>query len=267
MPNFRGTRRVMRGRVPFDPDAEAYFEAAGISDGGEKAAANTFITGSKQAGLWTKFYRLWLFSSTSLSAAMVCARSRTSMTAVNGQTHSRSGVTFDGSTQYLDTNCTPLDSSLFSFTEGHLSVNTATAIAAGGTTQCLIGSINDGLEYFYFEHRSSAIQTYVGWSQADVGITETGLQAAFYVASRRPTISLVLYRNGISRGSNSFDPQEFAYPEDHLYIGAMNNQTVTVERHFAGRISFASLGGTLSATEVTQFNTLVSTYNRSLGRT
>lgn len=86
----------------FDPDASAYFTAAGITDSTEQEAWNTFVVGARAAGIWDKAYRVYPVSPTSIAAAAVCAKSLTSGTFVNSPTHASTGITFDGATQYFE---------------------------------------------------------------------------------------------------------------------------------------------------------------------
>lgn len=80
----------------FDSSAEAYFQAAGITDQTEKQAANALIVGLKDANIWDGIFRLFLFSPTSLDAASYCAKTLTQGTFVNTPTHSANGVLFNG---------------------------------------------------------------------------------------------------------------------------------------------------------------------------
>jgi hypothetical protein len=101
---FLGSRKVLFNRSGgFDPDAASYFAAAGITNAAERVAANNLIVSLKNNSLWSKFDRLYLFSPTSLAAALYCAKSLTQMTAVNSPTFATTGITFNGTTQYLNT--------------------------------------------------------------------------------------------------------------------------------------------------------------------
>ena len=105
----------------YDPDAVAYFTAAGITDTTEKNAVNQLVldlkgTGSTPNGtdLWTDAAAFYPISPTSLSAAAYNLRDTTSfnMTWANSPTHASTGVTFNGTTQYGDTGFNPNTASL-----------------------------------------------------------------------------------------------------------------------------------------------------------
>ena len=102
----------------FDPDALAYFTAAGITNTTEKNAVNQLVLDLKGGvgcltpgltNLWANAAAIWPVSPTSLAAAAYNLRDTSSFnyTWVNSPTHASTGVTFDGSTQYGDTNLTP----------------------------------------------------------------------------------------------------------------------------------------------------------------
>jgi hypothetical protein len=102
----------------YDPDAEAYFTAAGITDTTEKDAVNQLVLDFKggagcltpsSTDLWTNAAAIWGISPTSLAAAAYNLRDTTSFnyTWINSPTHASTGVSFDGSVQYGDTNLAP----------------------------------------------------------------------------------------------------------------------------------------------------------------
>ena len=104
--------------VAYDADAEAFFTAAGITDTTEKNAVNQLVLDFKggtgcltpsSTDLWTNAAAIWSVSPTSLAAAAYNLRDTTSFkyTWINSPTHASTGVTFNGSTQYGDTNLTP----------------------------------------------------------------------------------------------------------------------------------------------------------------
>lgn len=105
----------------YDPDAVAYFTAAGITDTTEKDAVNQLVLDLKGTGstpnstdLWTDAAAFYPISPTSLSAAAYNLRDTTTlnMTWANSPTHASTGVTFDGLTQYGDTGFNPSTASL-----------------------------------------------------------------------------------------------------------------------------------------------------------
>ena len=146
----------------YDPDAEAYFTAAGITDTAEKDAVNQLVLNLKGTGstpnntnLWTDAAAFYPISPTSLAASAYNLRDTTSlnMTWANSPTHASTGVTFNGTTQYGDTGFNPSTASLangYDLTLGVQIVNASvTAIglmsaflSTGSRTQMLLNSGN-----------------------------------------------------------------------------------------------------------------------------
>ena len=146
----------------YDPDAVAYFTAAGITDTAEKDAVNQLVlnlkgTGSTPSGtdLWTDAAAFYPISPTSLAASAYNLRDTTSlnMTWANSPTHASTGVTFDGATQYGDTGFNPSTASLangYDITLGVQIVNASVTalrlmsavVSTGSRTQMLLNSGN-----------------------------------------------------------------------------------------------------------------------------
>lgn len=123
MPSRLRRRSSVVRQNSYDSSAVLYFAAAGITNSVEKSAANTFIVGMKAAGLWDKCDRIYLRSPTSLAAALMCCKTLLSQTNVNSATHSSSGITFNGTTQYLRTGDTLVSGmSKVALNSAHISV-------------------------------------------------------------------------------------------------------------------------------------------------
>ena len=132
----RKNRRSLSYDAGFDSSALAYFTAGSITDATERVAANTIIVGLKAAGIWDKCDRIYLRSPTSLAAALLCCKTLISQTAVNSPTHSSSGITFNGTTQYCRTGDTLLSGmTLLQTNSGHSSVYFSQDVSLGTTLQ------------------------------------------------------------------------------------------------------------------------------------
>ncbi|HNA61498.1 MAG TPA: hypothetical protein PKW79_00270 [Rhabdochlamydiaceae bacterium] len=129
-------RRRLNSTEEFDPDAKVYFAAASITDLNEKRAANKAIKAMKSIGAWGLFERVHLRSPTSLSAALMCCKTRTSQTAVN-PSWSASGFQYNGTTSYnlgnatVDTATTVSPTSAHLFVYGAGGIDTGTGVLAG----------------------------------------------------------------------------------------------------------------------------------------
>lgn len=118
----------------FDPDAVAYFAAltsAGVApSSSEMAAANTFIVGSKAAGLWANWIRVYLDSPSSFAGALLCAKTLIPRTAVNmtSADWSSAGFVYDGISKYLlcDVALSTFGLATVSFAASSYSINVTT---------------------------------------------------------------------------------------------------------------------------------------------
>jgi hypothetical protein len=256
----------------YDPDALAYFTAAGITDTAEKDAVNQLVLNLKGTGstpnntnLWTDAAAFYPISPTSLAASAYNLRDTTSlnMTWANSPTHASTGVTFDGSTQYGDTGFNPSTASLangYDLTLGMEIVNASvTAIglmsaflSTGSRTQMLLNSGN----LYQDIHNVSG-----GRWVTSAGGTYQGRMIVS--ADRLANGGRTNYLNATSLGSklseSSGTPVNLS-----LFVGAQNNgsggQNFTA---FEMRFGLIIPKG-LNATAVADLDYAISTYNATV---
>lgn len=263
----------------FDPDAEAYFTAAGITDPTEKAAVNQLVldlkgTGSTPNGtdLWTNAAAIWPVSPTSLSAAAYNLRDTASFnyTWVNSPTHASTGVTFDGSTQYGDTNLSPASISLANGYDITLCVQIANGgsqsvgllagrylSAAGQRTQMMIisGSLYQDIHASTNRLITSLSGTYNGRLVVTADRVADGGKAN--------------YLNGSSLGTLSSEDDGAPYIYN-IFTGAQNAQSsptpnTTNYSNFEYRFGCVLKEG-LNSTEVADLDDAIVRYSTALSR-
>lgn len=104
-PHVRASVLTPADGIVFDPDAQAYFTAVGLTDPAYTIPINAAIVALKAANLWTKTVRFWLTGNKDATAALTCWKSLVAMTPVNAPTFAAGrGYTGNGSTSYLNTN-------------------------------------------------------------------------------------------------------------------------------------------------------------------
>ena len=91
----------------FDPDASAYFVAAGVTDATAKTQINEFVRGIKDLGLWSSMVS-WPLRSAQNAGTGTTAYSLGGLTTANGTlvndpTWGADGVIFDGTNDYIIT--------------------------------------------------------------------------------------------------------------------------------------------------------------------
>lgn len=260
--------------VGFDPDAVAYFTAAGITDTTEKDAVNQLVldlkgTGSTPSGtdLWTDAAAFYPISPTSLAAAAYNLRDTTNfnMTWANSPTHASTGVTFDGSTQYGDTGFNPNVETLangYDITLGTQIVNgSITAVAlmsavktTGSRTQMLF--INGNV--YQDIHNTTG-----GRWVTSAGGTYQGRMIVS--ADRLANGGKTNYLNGTSLGTKL--SEDDGIPVDlSLWVGAQNNGTggqnfTAIEMRFGLIIPKG-----LDATAVADLDDAIARYSTALSR-
>lgn len=257
---FLGTRKIFFN-AGGDKDAEAYFAIAGITSASERTAVLNFFSGLKANNLWSRMDRLYLISPTSLSAALYCAKSLTQMTAVNSPTFATTGITFNGTTNYLNTN-TPANS-LQNYLQDAASLGVYNRSATPGTGFPVYMGAAASTASGVFRDTASNQQNWRCNSTIQVAFTSatvTGLQSA----SRESSSSLRGFINGanvVSTGAST----SAAPVSDLFFIGA-NNVGGTPGLFSTIEVAFAYLGGVLSVSEMASFYTLVQAYQTALGR-
>jgi len=100
---------MMSGGIPLDPDAQAFLNAAGITDATITTAIDTLVIQLKAIGVWTKMKAIYPFvggNATTLkfnlkNPADTNAAFRLSF--VGGWTHSANGIQGNGTNAYADT--------------------------------------------------------------------------------------------------------------------------------------------------------------------
>lgn len=255
--------RTRRRRATIDGNAGAYFQAAGISDATEIVAANTLILGLKAANLWNRLDRIYLVSRTSMSAALYCAKSLTQMTAVNAPTHASTGISFNGTTQYLDCGVAP--NALTNYLQNSACATVYARTQDWGGPSFPMGFAADG-------SNSAGIFVNVAIPRMDYRINQVAVAAStvntypgsFYAAhfsiNRSASNAHQIYRNGSL--NNSSTVASAARGSNNWLVAATTGPAFYSSLEFA----FASIGASMSAAEQSSFYTLVQAYQTSLGR-
>lgn len=247
---------------PGDRDVLAYVHAGSIQDSDEIQAVEKLTQEIKHKGVWSKLARIYPISPTSLSAASICLKTRKTITWVNGPTHSSTGVTFDGSTQYGDTNFTPSEEpELMPLYDGHVSVYNQTAIL-DNDTETFIGAIN-----------SAGNAGIIIQSEFDLSVQSYMFHDTFidffpfvsygnYIASMRSATDHELYQGGFSVATASDTADGTAF-DASIWLGMTNG---IVSYPGAYKCAFATIGRGLTDQEQFDLNFAIERYQQDLGR-
>jgi SPP1 family predicted phage head-tail adaptor len=245
------TNATLTASSPVDADATAFFlrvtTAGGSLTSTEQSAVDTLVKSMKANGTWSKMTAIYPVVGASAAACSQNLKSASFEGTFTGCTFATTGVTPNGTSGFLDTNCNPN-----SFTSWHKSIYSRTTNTTGRDM---------GIDAFdLILSLGGTIYSRFGSS---VVITSNADSKGFYISTEAPTLSHKLFKNGSQLGSTaSFNG---SYPNYKIYIGAISDANVA--NYFSSReFAFASIGEGLTDTEATNLNTAVQTFQSNLGR-
>jgi hypothetical protein len=250
------------GKSLYDPDAQAFITAAGITDATQKSAINTLVVALKNTSIWTKFNAIYPMVGGTATTHKFNLKDPRDLDAafrlsfVGGWTHSLTGALPNGTTGYANTFLNA--SSNLTNASNHLSYYSRTSTV--GVTVEMGVSNGAGTN---FVHLRNAVNYVAGGAAAILSLTNISA-AGFYMGSKTATNSRKGYRNGVNV-STSTTNDTTAYPSLKIALGARNdNGTYAV--FSAKECAFATIGDGLNDTEATNLYNAVQTFNTSLSR-
>jgi hypothetical protein len=249
----------------FDPDAQAFITAAGITNPTQQGAINTLVVDLKGYNIWTKFKAIYPIVGGTASSHKWNLKDPRDLDAAfrlqfaTGWTHSANGMT--PSNAWANTYLSPLTS--LSLNSTHISYYSRTNSNA---TEIEIGVQSyNGLNYTIIEIRTANLTYYI------VNSTITGIQSvadadsrAFYLGNRTDVNVINGWRNStkLLNGTTS----STNHPERNIYLGAMHNSVGVPQYYSTKQCAFASIGDGLTDTEAANFYTAVQAYQVALSR-
>lgn len=253
-----GLNRLSGGAPGPDPDAQAFFSrvtaAGGTLTTAERNAVNQLVLDLKANSLWAPMKAIYPMVGASAAA---CAQNLKSSsftgTFSSGWTFASTGVTPNGTSAYMNTNCSPNQMSSISI---HLSVYNRTESNAGveiGSTilsnDCQLVSRISGSNFSYINQTTGT-----GFLQS----ASTG----FVIAQRTNSTERLYYRNNAKTTTADAGTTANSIP---LYLCARNNNGVA-GLFDARQKAFASIGDGLTDTQATALYNAVQTMNTTLSR-
>jgi hypothetical protein len=254
---------IMPKGSAFDPDAQAFITAAGITNPTQQGAINTLVTDLKGYSLWTKFKAIYpIVGGTAASHKWNLKDPRDLDAAfrlnfATGWTHSANGMTPNGAT-FANTFLIP--SSQLSLNSTHISgyIRTNSVSQAPILSSENAGSYDNGLyiwplqnQGYYSVRINDNTSTF-----ATVTYDIRGLHLATRTAS-----NVKKYRVNTTQIFNDTTGST-ALNTSSIYIGASRNNA----NYFNNQIAFNSIGDGLTDTEAANFYTAVQAFQTTLGR-
>jgi hypothetical protein len=247
----------------YDEDAQAYFDAAGVTNETYLDAINQFILDLKAASLWTKFDRLWILANEDATAALTCIKSLETMTPINAPTFTAGqGYAGNGTSSYLDTNFAPdpdgvnylqnaASIGLYSRTSGGSGRDMGCAEPNPDPTLQLLAKFDDGNVY--------------GWinSANDFTAVANADASGLYLLTRTAAGATRVDRNGSS--IQTATAASNGRPAASMALCCVNDLGTGPLGHTTRQYAMAFIGGAFSAPESTALDTCVDTLKASIG--
>jgi hypothetical protein len=256
----------------FDPDAQAFITAAGITDNTQKTAINTLVVSLKGYGIWTKMKAIYPFVGGTATTHKWNLKNPLDTDAAfrlvfaGGWTHSSNGALPNGTNGYASTFLIPSTSLLAS--SKHLSYYSRTSSTTSGFSSS-IGSDNGGDGYCRFTIRqtnganiNNSASLYGNTTNGNLQYVNTDGKG-FY-NSIRLNADHKFFKNAVSVGTTSgLGTSSQSIRE--IVIGAANSGGAYTY-YDNKECAFASIGDGLTDTEAGNFYTAVQNFNTTLGR-
>ena len=253
--------------------------AGGSVSSGTQAAVLTFCQSIYSAGLRSSFLRLNLFCGSNLAAslvplfrassysgAVVGNASDTNVNFVSGDYSESTGLKGNGSSKYLNTGVTPLllpDRTSFhlagSGAEFSTNTNTATLVGTWDGTAAGLYTLESSIlvsSSYFAAFRSGTTSSYPSVASS---ATESHL-----VGTRTTRNAAALYRGGSSVSTNTTAVSPSITTRNFLVFAS--STSTGVSNYSPARMTSYSIGGGLTAAQVSAYSTALIAFNTALGR-
>jgi len=248
-----------------DADAQAFLNAAVITDQTQANAVTTLVTDLKSANIWSKMKAIYPFVGGTATTHKFNLKDPRDLDAAfrlqfnGGWTHSSTGAQPNGSTGYADTK---LNDTTLTTNNVHISYYSNTNTDYNGFEMGTYNSTNYGL---HLGIKYSG-QNYMRLYDQDTGLVYSNNNGLF-VITRTSNTSSKGYRNNSVYKSTTTSVNNTNIPNKNIYLGALNDGVINNANFFSNKISsFASIGDGLTDAEAAAFYTAVQKYQTSLSR-
>lgn len=244
--------------VSFDADVVAYLLATGITDPIITTALKDFVDGLKSGALWgASDVILPILGSTAATQRVSLKDATNKVTWSGGVTHITNGVHFDGSTGYGSVDWQAPN--LYSRTAAEFTTNITTG--SSGWTGIYSGAV------FGMQLEKSGSDCVLVATGVNTFVA-VGATAAFGL--RTATVENKGVNGGKHYAGSTLVNQQTPFSDPaasvlNYYIGALNQSGVAI-LHAKRHCNFFYFGDGLTALEVAELNTLITTFNTAIGR-
>jgi len=258
------------GSSAIDTDALAFISAASITDLTQQSAIINLVTSLKSNNLWNKFDAIYPFvggTANSHKYNLIDPRDLDAafrLNFVGGWTHSSTGALPNGVNAYADTRLSP--SSSLNINNTHLSYYSRSNIAITSNRiffDTFISASN--CMQFYFDSALNQV-VFDAFNTSDARVSSAFTRTdGFYIGSTTSISNRKIYRNNTILNTNTTTNTLSNLPNIPLFLAAANTTGGAVV--FSNlQCAFGSIGDGLNDTEAANFNTIVTTFQTTLGR-
>lgn len=256
---YLGETLLWSAAPAYDPDAEAGFAAAGITDSTRKGHINTLIVGLKDAGVWARLSALYLTNQGGATANAVNWKSPGTydLTFVGSPVHNAHSIAWNGTSQYADTGFVP--SGTLTEGYGHMAYYSTTDSSEANAWDM---GAHSGSNRYQLRHRQSSVGVSVLFFGNSTAVDNRNYNMATTVGFTVGIISnneLSLHKNGTELTSVGTSSSGSAFPTRSVALGASNRDT-GMELFSTKACAAASLGPDMTATQAADYSTLIMNY-------
>ena len=258
--------RQIGSPIVSDTDAQAFLNAAAITDLGQANAVNTLVVDLKAAGVWTKMKALYPFVGGTATTHKWNLKDPRDLDAAfrlvfnGGWTHSATGAQPNGTTGYADTKLN--ENTTMTLGNQHISFYSRTNTVGLYVDMGLWDTVTGGAQILsrIVYPASDSFMGYV--DDTNHSYVANATSWGFYMANRTSISQLKLQ---INSAITTFANNASSKVNRTYWIGARNINSTSylfTPREFA----FATIGDGLTDTEASAFYTAVQKYQTSLSR-
>lgn len=253
---------MMAGGIPLDPDAQAFLNAAGITNATITTAIDTLVIQLKTIGVWTKLKAIYPFVGGTATTHKFNLKNPADTNAafrlafVGGWTHSVNGVQGNGVNAYADTKLNEL--LVLTTNNEHISIYSRTNIANNGCDMGVSDGAGSGTNIFSFLSNTFFARVH----DNGAGITNTAGSLGHFISNRVGLSQVRAFQNGVLKLLNNASTnlkvnQNFTISA--LNFGSFGNFSIR-------QIALASIGDGLTDTEAANYYSAVQAFQTTLGR-
>jgi len=248
----------------FDPDAQAFITATAITDTTQQNAIDALVIGLKTDLLWNKMLAVYPFVGGTATTCKFNLKNPVDtdlghrLTFFGGWTFTNNGIQGNGTNTYANTYFLP--SSHWNLGNSSISQYSRTNSVDPGTPY---GTKAGGFTASVYISLNTPNTTLFQNSNSGVTVPTPTTTALNLITSRVTTSNTIVALNGTA---TSYSNAEVTLSNHPIYLGARNNNNVSIDLYYSRQIAFSHIGVGLTTAECTLLYNRIQTFQTTLGR-